>query len=185
MAEILVRLPESLRDELKDPFGPVFTDAGALLAAAGEPLVTVGDVVTYHVIEAGVTPDLSIIDERTERQAVDSAIAKRLDAFDGFDRRVTVDNPPAALTDGLVREIRDGLARTGSASTVIHVDGEEDLATLPVIVGASTEASVVYGQPGEGMVLVTVEQDTRDTVSELLRRLDGDPERLISLLENE
>ena len=38
---------------------------------------------------------------------------------------------------------------------VIVVDGEEDLLTLPAIVESPDDAFVVYGQPSEGLVVVT------------------------------
>jgi len=58
VTEVIVELPDSLREELGEPAGPLYTDTDAMLAAAGEQLVTVGDVVTYHVLEAGVEPSV-------------------------------------------------------------------------------------------------------------------------------
>jgi uncharacterized protein (UPF0218 family) len=42
---------------------------------------------------------------------------------------------------------------------------------------------VVYGQPGEGMVLVTVDTDAKAHVRALLERFDGDLDRLFELLD--
>ena len=64
---------------------------------------------------------------------------------------------------------------------VLLVDGEEDLATLPAVLAAPDGASVVYGQPGEGMVLVTVTDAVRERFDALVDRLDGDPDRLRAL----
>ena len=52
MSTILAKLPATMREELKEPLGAIYTDADALLADAGEPIVTVGDIVTYHLLEA-------------------------------------------------------------------------------------------------------------------------------------
>jgi len=84
----------------------------------------------------------------------------------------------------------DGAALPGDAlddeaATVLVVDGEEDLAVLPAIVAAPAGASVVYGQPDEGMVHVVVTDETRAHVRELLERMDGDHERLFALLDAE
>jgi uncharacterized protein (UPF0218 family) len=65
---------------------------------------------------------------------------------------------------------------------VLHVEGEEDLAAVPAVIVAPAGASVVYGQPGEGMVLVDADE-VRDEARDLLRRMDGDPEQALSLLE--
>jgi len=175
--EVVVELPDSLRTELKEPMGPVFADAADLLAAAGSPLIAVGDVVTYHLLEAGRVPDVAVVDERTERSAVDPEV---YEAIRGFDRDVTVGNPPAALTAGLLSALREAVGREGT--TLIDVDGEEDLATLPALVLAPAGASVVYGQPGEGMVHVTADADAADRARELLVRMDGDTDRLRALL---
>jgi len=96
MAEVVVELQDSLRVELKEPAGPIFTDVDALLAEAGHPLVTVGDVVSYHVVEAGETPDIALLDDHTERTAVDETIAETLEA--------AVERPGPDVVDVLVHD---------------------------------------------------------------------------------
>lgn len=179
-SETVVELPEDLRLELKEPLGPIYTESESLLAAAGRPLITVGDVVTYHVIEAGETPAVALVDERTERSAVRSEIADTLRTFEGFETVETVDNPAATLTAELLSALRRAVESDGP--TLLEVDGEEDLAALPAALIAPEGASVIYGQPGEGMVLGTVDAETRSRSRELLARMDGDTDRLWSLL---
>jgi len=165
--EVLLELPEDARGAFKDPMGPITTDADDLLAAAGDPLVAVGDVVTYHLERAGRQPDVAVVDERTRRGAVDEEVRAALRAPDA-----TVANPPATLTRDLLAALRESLA--AGEPTVILVDGEEDLATLPAVLAAPDGASVVYGQPGEGMVHVRVDPDARAAVAELFDLLEGD-----------
>ncbi len=179
MADVVVRLPDHLRGELKDPLGDVYTDAGALLAAHGEgPIVAVGDMVTYHLLRAGRRPDVALIDGKTEREAVDREIT---DAIDGFDHHVTVANPAATLTDDLLAALADAFRWTGAV--LVTVEGEEDLAALPAVLAAPDGAAVVYGQPGEGMVLATVDAELRVACRELLGRMDGDLGRLADALD--
>lgn len=182
----VVELQPALRSALKDPLGPLFTDPEALLAAAASPIITVGDMVTYHLLEAGRVPDVALIDDRTERTAVEDDVRERIS---GFDREVTVENPPATLTSELLEALDDAIERASGAggdtadqTTLVVVDGEEDLAALPAVVLAPAGASVVYGQPGEGMVLVDVDSAT-GRARDLLGRMDGDTELLWSLLE--
>lgn len=175
----LVEVPDSLRADLSDPAGPLYTDATALLDAAGDPLVTVGDVVTDHVLAAGRTPAVAVVDGRTERTAVDDGRTERIESA-AFEHRLAAENPPGTLTAGLLRAVREALDSEGA--TLISVDGEEDLATLLAVLCAPPGASVVYGQPGEGMVLLAVTEDTRTRIRDLLSRMDGDTERLFSLL---
>jgi hypothetical protein len=164
----LLRLPEALRAELKDPMGPVFTDAEPLLAEAGRPVVAVGDVVTRHLL--GVeTPHVALVDGRTERSAL--AEPERPDLA-AFDRREHVENPAATLSTALLRALGEALDR--SETTAIVVDGEEDLAALPAILAAPEGATVVYGQPGQGMVRVAVDATAHERVCDLLERMDGD-----------
>jgi uncharacterized protein (UPF0218 family) len=179
VTETVVQLPESLRAELKEPLGSIYADTGELLAAVGSPLITVGDVVTYHVLEGGRTPALAVVDERTERAAVDEAVARVVFEHD-FDRELTVANPPGTLTADLLSALTDGIER--DETTLLVVDGEEDLTVLPAILAAPERASVVYGQPGEGMVHVPVDRATRERARELLSQMDGDADKLWSLL---
>jgi uncharacterized protein (UPF0218 family) len=173
---VVVRLPDALREDLKDPLGEVYTDAGALLAEVSGPLVAVGDIVTYHLEEAGYPPDVALIDDRTERSAVDEKVKRALSESD-----VEVNNPAATLTDDLLVALRDALDRGDPVR--IRVDGEEDLAALPAIMAAPDGASVVYGQPGRGMVHVVVDAEIRAWVRDFIAEMDGDPSRAIQLLE--
>jgi uncharacterized protein (UPF0218 family) len=178
---VLLSLPDDLRSELKEPWGPIFEEAEPLLAEAGEPLIAVGDVVTYHLESAGRRPDVSLVDEMTERSAVEAHILEAAGEPD-----VAVENPAATLTDDLLSALVEAIDAAGAdgdgAHTRIHVEGEEDLAALPAIVAAPDGASVVYGQPGEGMVLVTVAAEVREDAAAFLRAMDGDVESALALL---
>ena len=173
---VVVRLPAAMREDLKAPLGEVFTDAGALLSAVDGPLIAVGDIVTYHLEQAGRPPDVALIDDRSERSAVDAEVRAALSDAD-----LEVDNPAATLTDELLSALRTALER--DRPTRIRVDGEEDLAALPAILAAPDGASVVYGQPGRGMVHVVVDTEKRAWVREFIGGMDGEPDRAFELLE--
>ncbi|WP_226004234.1 GTP-dependent dephospho-CoA kinase family protein [Natrinema salinisoli] len=173
----LLVLPDDLRHELKEPMGPIETDARRLLEAVDGPLIAVGDVVTYHILQAGRQPDVALVDGRTKRSAVDEEIREAVTAGASIEVR----NPPAELSAPVVRALRRALAT--DEPTTIMVDGEEDLVALPAIVAAPEGASVVYGQPDEGMVHVRVTDDHRTEMRALLERFEGDTERFWNLLE--
>lgn len=177
MASVVAELPEDLRGELKEPLGPVYTDPETMLTEADGPIVAVGDIVTYHLLEAGRRPDVALVDGKTKREPVEQEI---LDAIGGFDHQLQVENPAATLTVELLEALVDALERPGSV--VITVTGEEDLAALPAVVAAPDGASVVYGQPEEGMVLARVDDDLRARCRDILRRMDGDYGRLADIL---
>ena len=171
----MLSLPESLRPELKEPLGAVETDAGELLSRVEGPLVAVGDIVTYHLEEAGRPPDVALFDERTKREPVADTIGDALAESD-----LRVENPAGTLTAALLVALRDAIDADDPVR--IRVDGEEDLAALPAIVAAPEGASVVYGQPDEGMVHVLVSPETRSRAREIVSRMDGDTDRAFDLL---
>jgi uncharacterized protein (UPF0218 family) len=162
-------LPDALRAELKEPAGPVFVDADELLDGVTGPAYAVGDVVAAHLLAAGHTPDVAVVDGRTRRGDLPEQAATALADLDPDER---VANEPGTLSADLVRAL--AAAVDGSAPVVVEVDGEEDLATLPLVLLAPRGAVVVYGQPDEGMVRMTVDPATRETVRGLLDRFETD-----------
>lgn len=181
MTDIVLELQAELRSELKAPLGPIYTEAETLLGDATAPIICVGDVVTYHLIEEGHTPAVALVDERTERTDVDDEIAAAITAHDGFEQSQTVENPQGTLSAVLLDALASAI--TSEQTTLLEVDGEEDLAALPAVLCAPVGASIVYGQPGEGMVLGTVDDDLQAEVRDLLSRMTGDTERLSSILD--
>ncbi|MFB6082011.1 MAG: GTP-dependent dephospho-CoA kinase family protein [Halanaeroarchaeum sp.] len=169
MPRTVATLPAAARDAFKEALGPIYEDAEQLLADAGEPVVAVGDVVTYYLVRAGHPPHLAVVDGLTEREAVEAEIEA---GVPDADRERRVENPAGELTDALIVAIREALDAEGS--TLVRVDGEEDLATLPAVLLAPDGASVVYGQPGAGMVRVDVDAAVRARMRTLCGELDTD-----------
>lgn len=165
-----VRLPEKHRDAFREPLGPIYTDVEAMLADAGDPIVAVGDVVTYHLTEADRSPDVAVIDGRTKRRAVGAEIESRLDEVPA--QTIPAENPAGTITGCLVRALREALERAPPVQVI--VDGEEDLGTIPAIMLAPTGATVVYGQPDEGMVRIEVRPSARRDAEALLDLMVGD-----------
>jgi uncharacterized protein (UPF0218 family) len=191
----VISLPDSLRSAFKEPFGPVYTNTDQLLAAVREadadteadtdtaadsaaPLIAVGDVVSYHLLEAGRQPDVAVIDGKTEREAVDAEIAAALADPDTATRHVA--NPPAELSKPLLVALREAIESPDPVTII--VDGEEDLATLPALVVAPLGGSVIYGQPDEGMVHVAVTDESTANARRLLGSFAGDTEAALALL---
>ncbi|WP_299235790.1 GTP-dependent dephospho-CoA kinase family protein [Natronomonas sp.] len=177
MATILAKLPQSMRSELKEPLGEIHTAAETLLEAAGDPIVAVGDIVTYHLIGAGRRPDVAIVDGKTKRERVERSVRE---AIEGFDERIDVANPQSTITDDLLEAMASAMAIAGPV--VIVVDGEEDLASLPAVLATPDGGTVVYGQPDEGMVSVPVGADSRTRCRNLIERMQSDPERIDAIL---
>jgi uncharacterized protein (UPF0218 family) len=173
----VVTLPKSLRGAFKDPFGPVLSDAEALLSDVHGPLIAVGDIVTYHFLQVGREPDVAVVDEHTKREVVADEVRDAVVRPD-----VTVANPAGSLTGDLVGALADALA--SDDPTTVFVDGEEDLAVLPAVLLSPEGASVVYGQPDEGMVHVPVTADARAEFRDLIERMDGDVDAFLAAIDD-
>lgn len=171
----MLSLPPALRKAFKEPFGPLYTDTDELLADAGDPIVAVGDVVTYHLQSAGHAPRVAVVDGRTERETAPDEIRASTPAPD-----VTVENPPATLSRDLLVALRDAVEEPDP--TTIAVEGEEDLAALAALYLCPESGSVVYGQPDEGMVLADC-AESRGRVRDLLGQMDGDVTGALALLD--
>jgi uncharacterized protein (UPF0218 family) len=156
----MLRLPEAHRDLLKLPFGTLYRDIGELLPCLkGRAIYAVGDVVTHSLLDAGIVPDIAIIDGYTMRVPCNRSPLLRA-------RRVTARNPPGTITDELVDVIGDVVR---DPPGVIFVDGEEDLAVIPLVLAAPAGAAVLYGQPGEGVVLRIVDAMAKQEAETILK----------------
>lgn len=174
----MLTLPPALREAFKEPFGPLYTDIDDLLADAGTPIVAVGDMVTYHLREAGHEPHVSVVDGLTERDAIPEEVREGLEG--AGERRTELVNEPSELSRDLLIALRDAI--DAEADTLLVVEGEEDLATLPAVLATPLGGSVVYGQPGEGMVLIEVTESSRAEIRDLLVRFDGDADAALATL---
>lgn len=154
-------LPEDQRHLFRRPFGTLYPSLDPVLPLIeGKLFFSVGDVVTDHLLRAGYPPDIAIIDGQTMRRP-----------HDGVDvtayRVIAVGNPPGCITSAL----RDATHKAvEDLRTAVQVDGEEDLAVLPLVLAAPDHALILYGQPGEGVVVLEVSPESRIQAQNLLNR---------------
>jgi len=150
-------LKKNLRSDFKKPLGdlyPSLDDVEDFLKSkyADELLISVGDVTTHNLQKAGLIPHLGIIDNIIERNPASYDVV-----YDNV--TLNVKNPPGVITDELQETIKKAFKLVKSGFHVlILVDGEEDLAVLPCILTAPSGSLVLYGQPGEGLVVCEVDK---------------------------
>ncbi len=125
-------------------------------------IVAVGDVTSKVLREAGITVLLHIVDLKTKRSSDGT--------FKHVEGSVKVSNPPAVLSAALFSEIRKALE--SEVPTRIEVDGEEDLAVIPIIFYSDLNTVVVYGVPDKGMACIDISQKDKDYVSGLIKRME-------------
>lgn len=159
---------------MKKPFGRLYRGKGrdTVEKFAGElssptKLISVGDVTTFHLLEAGIVPDICIVDDRTKRKPVSRDVSAR--NRDNVYEEVSVDNPAGIISDELIRSLCEAFA--SDKYLRIFVKGEEDLATIPVILLAPLGSVVLYGQPDEGVVLVEVSETKKEEIRALFEKL--------------
>ena len=177
MPRAVATLPPDARASFREPLGPVYEDAQRLLSDADTPIIAVGDVVTYHLVEAGAPPKVAVVDGKTKREAASEEVRA---GVPDADRVVAVESEAATISAELLSVLVDAIRADGT--TLLRVEGEEDLATLPAVLAAPIDASVVYGQPGEGMVLANVTSERKERVRDLCELLET-TEEFWTLLE--
>ncbi|MEN6341832.1 MAG: GTP-dependent dephospho-CoA kinase family protein [Methanospirillum sp.] len=154
------RLPDEHRGAFQAPYGRLYPSIDAARPAlAGRTVLAVGDVVTAGLVGDGIVPAVAVVDGFTARHVPVPAVE-----LPGA-RILRVANPAATLTDELEAAVRDGLARPPA---LIVVDGEEDLAVVPLALAAPDGAALVYGQPGKGVVVSTIDPERRALARALL-----------------
>jgi uncharacterized protein (UPF0218 family) len=55
---------------------------------------------------------------------------------------------------------------------LIRVEGEEDLALMPVILEAPIGADVIYGWPGKGMMVLVIDQAIKEKTKLLWKEME-------------
>ena len=159
-------LPESVRPLLKRPLGKLFSKHKEafdyLRKLHPARLITVGDHVTADFLEAGIKPDIAIIDFLIMRFPVDEKIKKVIEDYHVPTKLVK--NPPSKIT----KELEDAVKNAVPPLKIV-VEGEEDLATIPAILLAPFGSVVAYGQPKEGVVLVEVTKEKKREIADILK----------------
>lgn len=179
-----LHLPQELREQFKKPFGSLYRgDGNAPIENLKQDLrnmskvISVGDVVTFYLIKSGKIPDVCVVDEKIMRKVApkELILGTKMQEF----MQMSVDNPAGQITKELVLALNEAMEY--NRPTRIFVCGEEDLAALPAVIIAPLQSAIIYGQPGEGVVLVTVDEEKKYEAVSLLRQMSGDS--LCSLLE--
>lgn len=167
-ATATLKLPESLRENLKWPLGPLVHGPDVIPALGrSSPVVTVGDFCTLDLIARGRTPDLCLVDFKTKRQE-DPELRE---AFGRIPARVIrVKNPAGTIAPEAWSLLSE--AFKSEERVRVEVQGEEDLLALVCIALAPETAAVLYGMPGQGVVVVKADRAAKSRVLELLKRME-------------
>jgi len=169
---ITLALPESMRAELKTPLGRLLAGESSetvyelknLIEKEKPPFfAVVGDFTTHNILEAGLKPDLVVVDNRVMRSEVEPV--------DLGDRaKISTSNPAGTVASGAWDALKEAVTLKREASVV--VEGEEDLMVLPLISLTPEGSIIVYGQPREGMVVIEVTAEMKTWTEDFLSRME-------------
>ncbi|WP_171823449.1 GTP-dependent dephospho-CoA kinase family protein [Thermogymnomonas acidicola] len=90
-------------------------------------------------------------------------------SFKHIEGSVRVINEAGTISHDLMIEIRDAFL-TGRPKR-IEVEGEEDLAVIPIIFYAPLNTVVAYGVPDVGMACIRVTPEEKDRVTRMLEMM--------------
>jgi uncharacterized protein (UPF0218 family) len=125
-------------------------------------LILVGDTVSRNAVESGMKPDVIIIDHKELRgKAVEFSYSNA--------KVIRTINPAGTIDLAAWQTVNDAVEEGDSA---VLVEGEEDLLTLVAIVVAPRGSLVVYGQPGQGIVLVRVTEKKKDEIRSIVGAME-------------
>lgn len=152
-------MPNELRHTLKTPLGSVVpneTHAFRIIKPKSPFLITVGDIVTRTLKKAGASPQVSVIDFKTQRVEIDHPQTTSH----------KIVNKPGTLSYKAVQALRHAIrqSQNGQKNISIIIRGEEDLLALPAILFAPLSAYVCYGLTGKGIVTIEVTENIKKKV---------------------
>ena len=131
-------------------------------------IITVGDICTIAICKKIREPDISIIDLKTKRnKSLNKNQMKIVNSIDA--KTIHVTNKPGTISEEMFCSIKEAIE--SPEKTKILVEGEEDLATLPAIYLSKIGTKVIYGMPDKGMVVVDVDQPSKEIVKSLLEKM--------------
>ncbi|NWK06086.1 GTP-dependent dephospho-CoA kinase family protein [Marine Group I thaumarchaeote] len=161
-----MQLPDDLRGQLKNPLGNLVSDNDPnkeniiKKISAESVLITVGDRTTENMLQLGLKPQIQIIDGLEKRNQ------RMVPIDDTINTKLSCKNPPGEITEESIQVIKK--AFSSEPPVRIIVDGEEDLLVIPACISAPENSVVMYGQPNEGLVIVTITPEIRAKVQKIL-----------------
>ena len=154
-------ISEELRDEISKSNGAICSAETLSSEYEGYKIVSVGDVTTRVLHEASLKPYLEVVDLKTRRGTEG--------VFEPVPGSHKIRNDSGTLSHDLFLLIERLIATGGGR---IEIDGEEDLAVIPIIFYSDKNTVVAYGIPNVGMACIKVDSEIREHVKQLIERME-------------
>ena len=124
-------------------------------------IISVGDYTTEVLKKSNIIPWIEVVDLKTKRGEK---------TYSSIPGSIILENPPGVITGSLIKEIKKAMEQ--SAHTRIEINGEEDLAVLPILFYADENTVVVYGVPDVGMAYIRPSEDSKKLVENIIKKMD-------------
>ncbi|MFQ6095304.1 MAG: DUF359 domain-containing protein [Candidatus Bathyarchaeia archaeon] len=126
-------------------------------------IVAVGDRVSENMLKNGIPANVLIVDNRIMRRPIKPIAVNA-------EETLYLKNPAGTITDEAWRVIGEAL-KTDKRVRIL-VEGEEDLLALVAALCAPENSVVIYGQPREGVVVIRVTEDVKETLFKLVDEME-------------
>lgn len=166
-----LKIPSSVVDQLQTPWGEVLKNDQDIAEHLKDSrfIFAVGDITTQLLFKLKISPTLSIIDFQTKRSKIDPKEFGEMSLSN-----IKITNPPGAISSDAV-VVLDGILNENiqeDTSTVVVVEGEEDLLALPLLLLAPIQSILCYGLRDQGLVAVRVTEEVKMRAAELVKKLE-------------
>ncbi len=156
-----IRIDENIKLILAKPQGPLFDDMSFLKDILSTTIfATVGDIVSKEALKLNLFPKIMIIDGMTMRRWIGKLKVKGYKVY-------KVCNEPGTVNCE-VKEILEKCWRS-EGRCLIDVEGEEDLLAILALFTAPENALILYGQPGQGFVVLISNEKVKERIREVSR----------------
>ena len=155
-----IKVGSSARERIKNFRYSLCSVEDIRLLSKTNKIISVGDVTTENLVNAGIDLKLQVVDLVTKRDEKH---------FKHVEGSCQVSSPPGIISVQLMNAIEQILA--GKISERIEVKGEEDLAVIPIIFYADNNTVIVYGVPDMGMAFIKVNEDIKKEIEKMIREM--------------
>jgi len=163
-------LPENLKDLLKEPIGQLVDEKKLFKLLKNEKrIVSIGDHVTFTILKHKIEPVFCIVDYKTRRGGCDPEVIELIKSYGT--KSIVVKNPPGTISDDLWNVIKIAYEDLDAGGLRIEIEGEEDLASLAAIFLAPSDATIIYGLPDKGVLVVKPTKENKGKVKEVLDKM--------------
>ncbi len=124
-----------------------------------EGVLVVGDATLEYFIEHRLAYQLGVYDKKRNRIPADSGVINALKPD------IVAQNAPGVISSELTGALKLALQKKLQH---VFVEGEEDMATVALVLLLPLQSLVYYGQPNNGMVEILVTEEVKDKFYETL-----------------